>query len=389
MVFLTSKRVALLAGVSLTVLTACDESLDLDFRGLADGFDTSSAASQPADRPRPDNRGVISYPNYQVVIAQRNDTVRAIAGRLNLNAEELAAYNGVDPDVPLRRDEVIALPARVSEPATGVIQPASEINVTALATDAIDRADAQSPDVVSQPLATQTAAQTGSEPIRHQVTRGETIYSLSRAYGVPVRGIAQWNGLGPDLAIREGQFLLIPVPGAVPPAAQTSIAEPGVGTETPTPPSATTPLPAEAPAIVAPTAVIATPEVPNLGADRTETASNARFRMPVQGSIIRTYARGRNEGIDISAPAGTVVRAAGEGTVAAVTSNTDGASIVVIRHTGGLLTVYVNLDELTVEKNDNVSAGQAIAKIPTGDPSFLHFEVRDGLESVDPASYLP
>ena len=33
--------------------------------------------------------------------------------------------------------------------------------------------------------------------------------------------------------------------------------------------------------------------------------------------------------------------------------------------------------------------GQAMASVADGSPSFLHFEVRDGLESVDPADYLP
>ena len=62
---------------------------------------------------------------------------------------------------------------------------------------------------------------------------------------------------------------------------------------------------------------------------------------------------------------------------------------MVIRHANNLLTVYTNLDNLTVEKGTDVTQGQTIGKVRAGNPSFLHFEVRQGLESVDPTGYLP
>ena len=51
----------------------------------------------------------------------------------------------------------------------------------------------------------------GVEPVRHRVERGETAFSIARLYDVPVRTLAEWNGLGSDFSVREGQFLLIPV----------------------------------------------------------------------------------------------------------------------------------------------------------------------------------
>jgi len=110
--------------------------------------------------------------------------------------------------------------------------------------------------------------------------------------------------------------------------------------------------------------------------------------MPVQGRIIRAYARGRNDGIGIGAPAGTDVLAAASGTVAAITQDTDQVPILVIRHQNNLLTVYANIDGIRVERGDTISRGQAIATVRRGDPSFLHFEVREGFESVDPMPYL-
>jgi murein DD-endopeptidase MepM/ murein hydrolase activator NlpD len=110
--------------------------------------------------------------------------------------------------------------------------------------------------------------------------------------------------------------------------------------------------------------------------------------MPVQGKIIRGYDKKSNQGVDIAAPAGTPVAAAAGGTVAAVTKDTDQVPIVVIRHDGGLLTVYAGLDALTVKKGDTVTRGQKIGAVRQADPAFLHFEVRKGVDSLDPMTYL-
>ena len=376
------------SGAAALTLAACDALPDIDLRDLGDGFDTSEAVANLPDRPAPDARGVISYPNYQVVVAQQDDTIRSIATRLNIDTAELAAFNGIEPDIRLRRDEIVALPNRVAEPAGGPIQT---LDITTVATTALDRVDGQSPTVTTLPStspAATTAAQTAPEPIQHKVQRGETIFQISRLYNVPVQNLTDWNGLGSDLTIREGQTLLIPQPGTRPPAPSTPapVTEPGVGTETPLPPSATAPLPEDDTTPAAePTPA---PEAPDLGTPQAEPAT-ARFVRPVTGSVIRAYAPGRNDGIDIGVPAGTSVKAADGGTVAAVTTDTNGVAIVVLKHPDNLLTVYTNLEELTVAKNDNVSRGQTIGSVKAGDPSFLHFEVRRGLEALDPADFLP
>ncbi len=110
--------------------------------------------------------------------------------------------------------------------------------------------------------------------------------------------------------------------------------------------------------------------------------------MPVQGSIIRDFNKGRNDGVDISASAGAPVKAADSGTVAAITRDTDQVPIIVLRHDGGLLTVYANVDGLKVEKGQRVARGETIASVRGGNAPYLHFEVRDGVEAVDPGDYL-
>ena len=59
-----------------------------------------------------------------------------------------------------------------------------------------------------------------------------------------------------------------------------------------------------------------------------------------------------------------------------------------IRHDGGLLTVYAGVAGIKVKKGDKVTRGQTIATVRSGNPAFLHFEVRRGVESTDPMPYL-
>lgn len=385
-----------LIGISTLVLAACDgQPLDFDLRGVNGGFSTARAATGPlADRPQEDSRGVISYPSYQVAVARRGDTLRDVASRVGADVGTMARFNAIDPDVGLRRGEIIALPSRVAEPSpatgavgTGPIQP---VDISAVAGGAIDRAPA-TPGVrtTALPSSSTAAPQTGKEPVRHRVERGETAYTVARLYGVPVKALGEWNSLGPDFAIREGQFLLIPVARAAPPRRTTAenATGPGVGSPTPTPPSATKPLPKNEEPIPQQTAAPDKPVV-DVGRTTQKSAPNARFITPVQGSIIRGYKKGTNEGINIKAAPGTAVKAADAGTVAAITKSAEGVPIVVVRHTGNLLTVYANVTGVGVKKGDTVTRGQSIAKLRNGPDAFVHFEVRDGFDSVDPAPYL-
>lgn len=389
-------RAPIFAGASVLALAACDPgAVDLDLRGLNGGFTTADAARAPlANRPRPDNRGVISYPNYQVVVARRGDTLTDVANRVGVDPAALARFNGLEPGVSLRRDEIIALPSRVAEPSpatgargTGPIQP---VDISALANNAIDRS-AETPGVETAglpPASSRPAAQTGKEPVRHKVARGETAYTISRLYNVPVKALAEWNGLGSDFAIREGQYLLIPVAKQAPPQrTEAATTPPGAGSPTPTPPSATKPLPDDDSATPLPAAT--EPEKPVADVGQTTSATqSARMVKPVDGSIIREYAKGRNEGISIQAAAGSPVKAADTGTVAAITESAEGVPIIVLRHRGNLLTVYANVADVAVAKGDRVRRGQTIAKLRDGRNAYVHFEVRQGFDSVDPAEYI-
>lgn len=373
-----ARRIALL-GTALAGLSACTEPLDWDLR-RGDGMLNTAVAAQRATeaRPAPDARGVITYPTYQAVVARRGDTVATVAERAGMPVETLASYNGLQSGDRLREGEVLVLPGAAG-PGTGA--GAGQIDITTLASGAIARAEQNG---ATAPGATTTGA-AAAEPLRHQVQPGETAYSIARRYGVSPRALAEWNGLGPDLSVRSGQTLMIPVAAegaGAPPVATTSA--PGEGSPTPVPPSAAAALPRETPP-AANRPAPATPKSPDLGAQRS---TQSRLAMPATGPIIREYAKGSNDGIDIGADPGSTVRAAEAGTVAAITRDTDQVTIVVVRHDDNLLTVYANMGSVTVAKGDKVRRGQAIGAVRGQAPSFLHFEVRQGFDSVDPMPFL-
>ncbi len=366
---------------ALAFLAGCEGPLDYDLRGQVGGFSTADAVQNAtANRPTPDARGVITYPNYQVAVAQRGDTVNDVAARVGLPAAELARFNGLQVTDPLRDGEVIALPRSVGG--------SSNVDIASIAGSAIDDAPATGgvqTSTLEPAQPTPAPAPTGPEPIRHKVKRGETAYTISRLYEVPVESLAEWNGLGSDFMVREGQFLLIPIKNQPAPARAaavpaTNVTQPGEGSPTPTPPSATQPLPDEQ--IAAPT------PAPDVTADAPTNQSNSALALPVGGTIIRTYEKGKNEGIDIAAAPGTSVTAAEAGTIAAITADADQVPIIVVKHNSDLLTVYANVDEITVKKGDRVRRGQKIAALRNGDNAYVHFEVRKGFESVDPEPYL-
>ena len=382
------RRLAAIVVAAPLLLAACDGgfdtgNLDFDLRGNVDGaLDTSNAArTATAPRPAPDANGLITYPNYQVVVARRDDTVGDVADRIGIGADELARFNGRQSSDPLRAGEILALPRIIG--STNDSRP----DISAIAGAAIERADTTFGSASSSPR-----VQPGQEPIRHRVGRGETTFSIARLYNVSPRALADWNGLGPDLAVREGQYLIIPLT-VTSETGTFATPAPGQGSNTPVPPSATSALPE-------PIEQATLPASPNLDASRVETRPAAppptpqsnstdvpRLGKPVDGSVLRAFTR-KNEGIDFAAATGTPVRAAAAGEVAAITRSTDQIPILVLRHPDNLLTVYANISDLTVEKGTRVRAGQTIAKVGPGDPAYLHFELRRGFEAVDPTPFL-
>ncbi len=105
--------------------------------------------------------------------------------------------------------------------------------------------------------------------------------------------------------------------------------------------------------------------------------------------------RRAHEGLDLYAPVGTPVLAARSGWVIAAARNRGMGNYIVIRHRGGLKTIYGHLNDIFVKKNYYVRQGKIIGSVgKTGNARsnnilpHLHFELRiDGVPQ-DPLVYL-
>ena len=367
----------------LWALSACENSalinVDFDFRG--NSFDTSDAALQATQsRPKANELGIISYPTYQIAVARRDDTIESMAERLGQNPGELARYNGLAEGERLRNGEVLALP-RTGSRGGQYLESSDEIEETTLSKDinVLELADnalkVAGGSANNQLDRTSSDAKNLMDPIKHNVVRGETVFTISRLYNISVRSLADWNGLDSDYTLREGQILIIPlVDKKATKNTQKEIDESAV----PAPPSSKKPQPRN----------VNTQEFSKSTDTKISVPENGKMAYPLEGLVIREYSKNINDGIDFTARAGTKVVAVDTGLVATVTEDINQIAIVVLKHPGNILTVYANLTNIKVSTNQNVNRGDILGEIPDGDPPYLHFEIREGFESVDPLEYL-
>lgn len=98
-------------------------------------------------------------------------------------------------------------------------------------------------------------------------------------------------------------------------------------------------------------------------------------------------------GIDMAAPLGTPVVAAGDGVVVAVGHTSYGyGNYVIVAHGGGIATLYGHLLQTSVNTGEPVARGQLVGlEGATGYATgpHLHFELRLNNQVVDPMPYLP
>ena len=118
-----------------------------------------------------------------------------------------------------------------------------------------------------------------------------------------------------------------------------------------------------------------------------------RLIRPLEGPIGSPFGpRGNrfHEGVDIIAPTGVGIAAAGPGRVTwAGWRNGGWGELVVIAHADGVRSMYAHLSRIEVRLGERVGAGFEIGRVgATGDASgpHLHFEVRVRGAAVDPAT---
>jgi septal ring factor EnvC (AmiA/AmiB activator) len=97
-----------------------------------------------------------------------------------------------------------------------------------------------------------------------------------------------------------------------------------------------------------------------------------------------------NLGIDIGTSSGSAVHAAGNGVVSLISSLPSYGTIIIIRHGGGVHSVYADLGGVSVSSGSTVTKGQTIATSGNNSElgAILHFEVWKGKSKQNPLRWL-
>jgi len=217
----------------------------------------------------------------------------------------------------------------------------------------------------------------------HVVAPGETLNSIARHYHKPVAELARANKISPYTMVWVGERIVIPGAGVRPRAEAPKPEHREVAAEE-SPHSAWNATPVAPPPHQSP--VKAAQPVGGL----------PTFGWPVRGRIIASFGPSpnglQNDGIDVSVPQGTPIKAAEDGVVAYAGNELKGyGNLVLIRHGDGFVTAYAHASEILVKRGEAVKRGQVIAKAgETGNVKTpeLHFEIRKGATPVDPAQFL-
>ena len=216
----------------------------------------------------------------------------------------------------------------------------------------------------------------------HVVEHGDTLYSISRKYNVDVTSLSKLNNLREPYTLKINQKLALPASVA----SDYSINESTSQWSSQKTKSSSS----------------------NYSQRKTTTSSSYsrakptayrknKFAWPVKGTVISKYGtigKGRsNDGINIKAPLGTVVKAADTGKVAYAGNELKGfGNLILIQHNDGWITAYAHNSSFLVKKGQSVNKGTPIAKVgSTGSVNTpqLHFEVRSGKKPLNPLAYLP
>ena len=266
-------------------------------------------------------------------------------------------------------------------------------------------------NAVAPVLSPTEAAIPGRGHQQHVVGKGETLYSIAWRLGIDYRVLAGVNSIRDPYTIYPGQRLLVPEPGAVvPPESEPEPApesepevvagEPsvqGAGTTqtpvvTPLPPSPESKPAAAGPPPEPPVARKQSAAEPAARPLAARTVAGLKWTRPTVGKTISTFGRGGNKGIDVEGTFEQPIRAAARGRVVYAGSGLIGyGKLVIVKHSGRLLSAYAHNDRLHVGEGDEVKGGQRIADMGRSSKGrvMLHFEIRRDGKPVDPLQFLP
>ena len=197
------------------------------------------------------------------------------------------------------------------------------------------------------------------EKTTYIVKKGDTLWHISKNYGVSVETILKANHIPNTKDLKVGQKLIIPASGK----------------------SYTSP---------------ATHSSYTPASNITGGISSKGFIWPVKGQVVSQFGetrnRVKNSGVYIVPLPDQKIVAAKKGTIEAISDADDGMSVIVIKHEGGIRTIYECRCSPVVGEGSYVEMGQPIANInstSTGKSQEINFKIYVKDKPANPMTYLP
>ena len=222
------------------------------------------------------------------------------------------------------------------------------------------------------------------------VRKGDTAYRIARCYGVDLKALVKLNTMIAPYLIRVGQKIRIPTPIG------SRGCSANVATNLEEQRDESTLSGADD---VASNYIVSPPALTEKTPKKLEpppARAGTKFLWPVKGTLVSKFGvkpgNLRNDGVNISAPVGSPVRAAENGVVAYAGNELRGyGNMLLVRHEGGWVTAYAHNSELLVARGAIVTRGEIIAKVGKSgnvNKPQTHFELRRGDEAIDPSKHL-
>jgi lipoprotein NlpD len=241
-----------------------------------------------------------------------------------------------------------------------------------------------------------------SDGASYTVQPGDTLYSIAFRNQVDYHDLANWNGIGSDYRIVPGRVLRLSPRGemqlakpVVPPVVRPKPTPERVAVRpAPVPPVTTPATPSEDVMASAPAAPVISAS-PSPAPTAPEVVANSGFEWfwPTTGTILKTYApQAGFKGLDFGGNFGQPVFAAAPGRVVYSGNALKGyGELIIIKHNDTYLSAYSYNRHRNVKEGDVVTAGQPIGELGMGPENkpFLHFEIRERGQPVDPMRFLP
>jgi|GEM_PF-1480040 len=201
----------------------------------------------------------------------------------------------------------------------------------------------------------QTRQRSPRRTLRYRIRRGDTLYSLARRYKTTVTRIRKANNLTSRSRIKQGQILKIPTG-----TGRASKTRGVVHKKKPTKRKKVTPK------------------------------NRPAFRWPMVR--VTGYNRDNSQGVRpigllIKSRANAPVRSSASGTVRHIGYMRGYGNFIVIQHQGRYMTVYANLERISVSRGRRIRRGEAIGHI--GRDRTLHFQIDYAGKPKNPLKYLP